>query len=63
MLGLSLSSSCMDGEEGMQVATHVAVGWFAAFACTSAKGLGGGGRSLPESLIGDSGLEATHTHI
>lgn len=41
MLGLSLSSSCMDGEEGMQVATHVAVGWFAAFACTSAKGLGG----------------------
>lgn len=31
MLGSSLSSSCTDGEEGMQVATHAAAGWFAAF--------------------------------
>lgn len=31
MLGWSLSSSCMDGEVEMRVATHAAVGWFAVF--------------------------------
>lgn len=69
MLGSSLSSSCMDGEEGRQAATHAAgrVGsrLWTTVACMyvgeEAVGGGGGGRSLPESLIRDSELEA-HTH-
>lgn len=31
MLGSSLSSSCMDGEEGTRVATHAAVGLVCGF--------------------------------
>lgn len=52
----------------MRAATHAAVGWLVLphfRVCTSAEvgvGWGGGGRSLPESLIWDSELEATRTH-
>lgn len=48
MLGSSLSSSCVDGEEGTQVATHAAVGWF--HVCMLAKGRKGGEGGVSLSL-------------